>query len=124
MEHESVPVQVFVGLDVGKSEHHAVAFDQQGRVLLDRALPQEEAKLRALIVGLRRHDSVLFVVDQPATIGALPLAVVRDEGVRVGYLPGLAMRRIAAKPGGPRTSPPATIGMPFARARLTSDSCR
>jgi transposase len=95
VEHEFGPVQVFVGLDVGKSEHHAVALDQHGRVLLDRALPQDEGKLRALIVELRRHGSVLFVVDQPATIGALPLAVARDEGVRVGYLPGLAMRRIA-----------------------------
>jgi transposase len=28
-------------------------------------------------------------------MGALPLAVARDEGVEVGYLPGLAMRRIA-----------------------------
>jgi hypothetical protein len=37
----------------------------------------------------------LFVVDQPASIGALPLAIARDEGVEVGYLPGLAMRRIA-----------------------------
>ncbi|WP_146705050.1 IS110 family transposase, partial [Shigella flexneri] len=36
------------------------------------------------------------VVDQPATIGALPVAVARSEGVLVGYLPGLAMRRIAA----------------------------
>ncbi|WP_146705229.1 IS110 family transposase, partial [Shigella flexneri] len=35
------------------------------------------------------------VVDQPATIGALPVAVARSEGVLVGYLPGLAMRRIA-----------------------------
>ncbi|MGF6508988.1 hypothetical protein OKW26_004815 [Paraburkholderia sp. 32] len=31
----------------------------------------------------------------PATIGALPVAVARDEGVLVAYLPGLAMRRIA-----------------------------
>ncbi len=37
---------------------------------------------------------MLFVVDQPATIGGLPLAVARSEGVEVGYLPGLAMRRI------------------------------
>lgn len=95
MSQEPVPVEVFVGVDVGKSAHHAVALDAQGRVLLDRALPQDEAKLRALVRELRRHGSVLFVVDQPATIGALPLAVARDEGVLVGYLPGLAMRRIA-----------------------------
>ncbi|GAA4479357.1 IS110-like element ISSfl4 family transposase [Rhodococcus olei] len=36
-----------------------------------------------------------MVVDQPATIGALPVAVAQDAGVLVGYLPGLAMRRIA-----------------------------
>lgn len=88
-------MQVFVGVDVGKSEHHAVALDSEGRVLLDRALPQDEVKLRTLLWELRRQGSVLFVVDQPATIGALSLAVARDEGVQVGYLPGLAMRRLA-----------------------------
>uniref|UniRef100_UPI0026180F81 IS110 family transposase n=1 Tax=uncultured Streptomyces sp. TaxID=174707 RepID=UPI0026180F81 len=31
----------------------------------------------------------------PASIGALPLAVARDAGCKVAYLPGLAMRRIA-----------------------------
>jgi hypothetical protein len=35
------------------------------------------------------------VVDQPATIGALPVAVAQAAGVTVGYPPGLAMRRIA-----------------------------
>lgn len=35
------------------------------------------------------------MVDQPATIGALPVAVARDLGHQVAYLPGLAMRRIA-----------------------------
>lgn len=38
---------------------------------------------------------MLLVVDQPATIGALPVAVALDEGITVAYLPGLAMRRIA-----------------------------
>ena len=44
---------------------------------------------------LKEHGSVLIVVDQPATIGALPVALARAEGVAVAYLPGLAMRRIA-----------------------------
>jgi hypothetical protein len=35
------------------------------------------------------------VVDQPASIGALPVAVARAGGHQVAYLPGLAMRRIA-----------------------------
>ncbi|MBB5931858.1 hypothetical protein FHS34_007367 [Streptomyces echinatus] len=38
---------------------------------------------------------MLVVVDQPASIGALPLAVARDMGCPVAYLTGLTMRRIA-----------------------------
>jgi len=88
-------IEVFVGVDVGKDAHHAVALDRKGKRLLDRALPNDEAKLRTLIAGLKEHGEILLVVDQPATIGALPLAVARAEHIGVAYLPGLAMRRIA-----------------------------
>ena len=86
---------VFCGLDVGKGTHHAVALAPDGRRLHDGPLPQDEARLRALFTDLGAHGSVLVVVDQPATIGALPVAVARDAGAQVAYLPGLAMRRIA-----------------------------
>ncbi|MXQ00284.1 IS110 family transposase, partial [Burkholderia pseudomallei] len=92
-QHDSV--DVFVGVDVGKGQHHAVALDRNGKRLYNKAMPNDEAKLRALISELRAHGRLLFVVDQPATIGALPVAIARDEGVLVAYLPGLAMRRIA-----------------------------
>ncbi|ERY35699.1 hypothetical protein Q067_02334 [Pseudomonas aeruginosa BL13] len=48
-----------------------------------------------MINELKVHGQLLFVVDQPATIGALSMAVARNEGVLVAYLPGQAMRRIA-----------------------------
>ncbi|KGU59823.1 transposase family protein [Burkholderia pseudomallei MSHR983] len=92
-QHDSV--DVFVGVDVGKGQHHAVALDRNGKRPYNKAMPNDEAKLRALISELRAHGRLLFVVDQPATIGALPVAIARDEGVMVAYLPGLAMRRIA-----------------------------
>jgi transposase len=88
-------VDVFIGVDVGKSGHHAVALDRSGKTLFDKALPQDEGQLRELIDGLKHHGRILLVVDQPATIGALPVAVAQAEGVLVGYLPGLSMRRIA-----------------------------
>ncbi|MGG1947780.1 IS110 family transposase [Trinickia sp. NRRL B-1857] len=88
-------VDVFIGVDVGKGQHHAVALDRSGKRLYNKALPNDEAKLRALIAELKTHGRLLFVVDQPSTIGALPVAVARAEGVLVAYLPGLAMRRIA-----------------------------
>ena len=91
--HEDV--DIFIGVDVGKSNHHAVAIDRTGKKILDRALPQDEAKLRAIIKAVAGKGTVLLVVDQPSTIGALPVAVAQAEGILVGYIPGLAMRRIA-----------------------------
>ncbi|XAS68626.1 IS110 family transposase [Micrococcaceae bacterium Sec5.7] len=92
-DHELV--DIFIGVDVGKSNHHAVALDRTGKKVLDRALPQDEAKLRSIIKAVAGKGRVLLVVDQPSTIGALPVAVAQSEGIMVGYLPGLAMRRIA-----------------------------
>lgn len=88
-------VDVFVGIDVGKGEHHAVALNRAGKILFDKPLPNDETKMRAVLQQLKQHGIVLVIVDQPATIGALPIAVAQAEGVLVGYLPGLAMRRIA-----------------------------
>uniref|UniRef100_UPI003F498173 IS110 family transposase n=1 Tax=Amycolatopsis sp. CA-096443 TaxID=3239919 RepID=UPI003F498173 len=86
---------VFLGLDVGKSAHHAVGLTAGGERLHDGPLPNSEPKLLALFDKLARHGRLLVVVDQPATIGALPVAVARAAGHQVAYLPGLAMRRIA-----------------------------
>ncbi len=88
-------IDVFIGVDVGKGEHHAVAVDRSGKRLFDKTLPNDEAKLRALIAELKARGRILLVVDQPATIGALPVTLARSEGIEVAYLPGLAMRRIA-----------------------------
>ena len=44
------------------------------------------------------------MVDQPATIGALAVAVAQETGITVSYLPGLSMRRIAdLTPGSAKT---------------------
>ncbi|AIY02351.1 transposase, IS111A/IS1328/IS1533 [Arthrobacter sp. PAMC 25486] len=91
--HESI--DALIGVDVGKSNHHAIAINRASKKLLDRALPQDEAKLRAIIKSVAGKGAVLLVVDQPSTIGALPVAVAQAEGILVGYIPGLAMCRIA-----------------------------
>lgn len=89
-------VDVFLGLDVGKGEDHGTALSRTGKRVFDKRLPNSEPKMRAVLDKLTaKHGTVLVVVDQPASIGALPLAVARDAGCRVAYLPGLTMRRIA-----------------------------
>ena len=88
---------LFIGLDVGKSEHHATALTTIGEKVYDKALPNDESKLRTLLTELTTaHGPALLVVDQPATIGALPVAVAQETPqVEVAYLPGLTMRRMA-----------------------------
>jgi transposase len=89
-------VAVFLGLDVGKGGHHGRGLTPAGKTVFDKRLPNSEPKLRALFDKLNaKYDTVLMVVDQPANIGALPLAVARDAGCLVAYPPGLTMRRIA-----------------------------
>ena len=97
-------IEVFIGIDVGKSEHWATALSREGRKVLDRALPNDEDRLREVYQRLQVKGQVLVVVDQPATIGALAVAVAQDMGITVGYLPGLSMRRIAdLTPGSAKT---------------------
>lgn len=89
-------VGLYLGLDVGKSGHHAVGLTLAGKKVQDRALANSETRLRTLFDKLMaKHGQVLVVVDQPASIGALPVAVARDAGCLVAYLPCLSMRRAA-----------------------------
>ena len=87
-----------------RSEHWATALTRAGRKVCDKALPNDEARLRAVYDKLAGHGSLLVVVDQPATIGALAVAVAQETGITVSYLPGLSMRRIAGlTPGSAKT---------------------
>ena len=89
---------------VGKAGHWATALSREGRKVFDRALPNEEDLLREVYQRLQANGRVLVVVDQPATIGSLAVAVAQDMGITVGYLPGLSMRRIAdLTPGSAKT---------------------
>jgi len=88
-------IQIFLGLDVGKTDHWACALIQDGTKIWNKTLPNDEAKLTAVYQKLLAQGQVLVVVDQPATIGALAVAVAQNLGIPVAYLPGLSMRRIA-----------------------------
>ena len=81
-------VAVFLGLDVGKDEHHGQGLAPAGKTVFDKRLPNSEPKLRPLFDKLSaKYGTVLVIVDQPADIGALPPAVARDAGCLVAYLP-------------------------------------
>jgi hypothetical protein len=54
---------VFLGLDVGKSDHHAVGVAPDGKRPHDAPLPNTEARLPALFDKLARHGRILRRVD-------------------------------------------------------------
>lgn len=97
MAWEHQDFALFIGLDVGKSEHHATAITHTGEKVYDKPLPNDETRLQELFTALTNdHGAALVVVDQPATIGALPVAVAQaTDGIEIAYLPGLTMRRMA-----------------------------
>ncbi|WP_107364773.1 transposase [Streptomyces agglomeratus] len=74
-------VGVFLGMDVGKTAHHGHGLTPAGKKVFDKPMPNSEPKLRAVFDKLKaKFGTVLVIVDQPASIGALPLTVARDAG--------------------------------------------
>src|SRR5699024_10221416 len=93
---------LFIGLDVGKSEHHATALTADADKVYDKTLPNSQQKLQHILTELvDQYGPALLVVDRPCTIGALPVAVAQSlDTVEVAYLPGLTMRRGADRHAG------------------------
>ena len=86
--------EVFLGIDVGKDKHYAVALDRSGARLLQRELPQDETRLR----DADRWAGPTARCWRSSTSQTRSGRCRRGrpaEGIEVAYLPGLAMRRIA-----------------------------
>lgn len=63
--------RIYLGLDVGKTDHWACALTEDGQVLWNKTLPNDEAKIIDIYTKLATQGQVLIVVDQPATSEAL-----------------------------------------------------
>jgi transposase len=83
---------IFLGVDIGKATHYAVAVDDQGHTVYSKAVANEESALRLLVLWARAHRAVV-IVDQPGGTAALLLKLCWDATIEIGYVPGLAMAR-------------------------------
>jgi transposase len=83
---------IFLGVDIGKSAHYAVAVDRGGQTVYSKPVANEESALRLLVVWARAHQAVV-IVDQPSGTAALLLKLCWDAAIGIGYVPGLAMAR-------------------------------
>lgn len=66
-------IDVYLGLDVDKGEHHATALTPAGKKTFDKRLPNSEPKLREVFARLRaRHGTVLVFVGADAAALIVP----------------------------------------------------
>ncbi len=116
-DYESV--QVFIGVDVGKDTHHAVAVNRSGKYLFNKAFPNDENKLRALVSDLKQHGQILLVVDQPATIGALPALKASLSDTSPGWQCAVSPTYMPVKPKPMPVMQPSSPKRPYSTSRTT-----
>ena len=88
-------VDVFLGVDVGKSEHWVQAITAEGVELFGRVLDNDEADVEAMLAEAAGCGRVAVVVDMTSANARLLLGAAADRGVLVAYVTGLQMRRAA-----------------------------
>jgi transposase len=84
-------IETWIGLDVGKADHHCTVVDRDGVIVFDRGVRNDEAAIERLFDDA--GEGAALVIDQPGSIGALAVAIARRRGIPVAYVPGLVMRR-------------------------------
>lgn len=98
----------FAGIDVAKQVHWVCVVDDAARVVLDRAVENDQAALDALAVDLKRLGSdVAVAIDVTGSIATFVEAVLLAEGLRLVHVPGIAVNRAGQGfAGGERKSDP------------------
>ena len=91
-ETEVGQIEAWVGLDVGKQDHHATVISAAGARLFELAVRNDEAAIERLLDRALESGPCALVIDQPGLIGSLAVCVARRRGVPVACVPGLVMR--------------------------------
>jgi transposase len=99
---------IFVGVDVAKETHWVCALDQDARVVLDRAVQNDQAALDALAAELRGlGPERQIALDVTGSIASFLEAVLLAEGFTLVHVPGIAVNRAGhGFAGGERKSDP------------------
>ncbi|MFQ6162828.1 IS110 family transposase [Sinorhizobium meliloti] len=101
-------MEVFVGIDVAKETHWVCVLDHAARVLLNRAVDNEQADIDALVRELvALGDDIVIGLDITGSLARFLEAVLLAEGLRLVHVPGIAVNRAGhGFAGGERKSDP------------------
>jgi transposase len=80
---------VWIGIDVGKSSHHACAVDQTGKVLWNQKVSNEQRAIEQLIARADKvAEHVRWAVDLTSPLALMLITVLLDAEQSVVYVPG------------------------------------
>ncbi|NEA69066.1 IS110 family transposase [Streptomyces sp. SID12488] len=89
--------EIWAGVDIGKTHHHCVVINADGKRLLSRRVANDESELLALIGDvLEISADALWAVDLNHGVAALLIGLLVSHGQPVAYLTGLAVHRASA----------------------------
>lgn len=89
--------QIWSGVDIGKTHHHCVVVDAEGKRLLSRRVRNDGPELLALLADMPAIDEdTVGVVDVADGIATLLISVLLNHGQQLLYIPGLAVNRASA----------------------------
>ena len=98
----------YAGIDVAKDVHWVSAVDQDARILIDKAVTNDQAAIEALAADLRQlGPDIVIGLDVTGSIAAFLEAVLLAEGLSLVHVPGIAVNRAGQGfAGGERKSDP------------------
>ncbi len=89
-------IDVFVGIDMAKTDHFAQVITTDGDEVLARPVLNDQAAIEQLIGDAQGHgERAAVVIDMTASGAQLLLTVAAQRNVPVAYVTGLQMRRAA-----------------------------
>ncbi len=89
--------RIWAGTDIGKTHHHCVVLDAEGKQLLSRRVLNDEPELLSLFADvLALGEDVVWAVDVADGMAALWINILLNHGQQLVYIPGLAVSRASA----------------------------
>ncbi|WP_431775317.1 IS110 family transposase [Streptomyces cucumeris] len=89
--------RIWAGTDIGKTHHHCVVLDAEGKRLLSRRVLNDEPELMTLLADVLAIDEdVVWAVDVADGMAALWINLLLNHGQQLVYIPGLAVNRASA----------------------------
>ena len=87
---------IWVGIDAGKTTHHACAIDADGKIRWSRKVANDQAAIEQLIAhAAKTAREVRWAVDLTSNAAAPLVAVLVTTGQRVVYVPGRVVNRMS-----------------------------